>query len=117
MGTEVDSIPVEATEDLSAAQYHAIQIGGTLATTGVNAVGILQNNPASGKDATAGYARRSRYRAGAAVAAGAQLTVANSGWHITVTSGLNVIGMAMGAVSSGGIGEGIFNFANGLLIA
>lgn len=113
----LESVPVEAGADLSSAQYKAIKIDGTIAAD-ASAIGILQNKPsASGRDATAGYLGRSRYVAGAAVSAGAQLTVTTSGYMITVTSGTAVVGKALGAVSSGGIGEGIFNFATGLLIA
>jgi len=110
------SVPVDAVSDLSGSQYHAVQIGGTIATTGANAIGILQNKPEAGQDATAGFFGRSRYRAGAAVAAGAQLAVTAGGWIITATSGGYVNGKALGAINSGGIGEGIFNFAgNGTL--
>lgn len=107
----LSSVPFDAGEDLSAAQYHAVQIGGTLATTGANAIGLIQNKPESGQDGTAGFMGRSRYRAGAAVAAGAQLTVTTSGWLITATSGSYPVGKALGAIGSGGIAEGIFNFA------
>lgn len=113
----LESIPVVAGADLSAAQYKAIAIGGTIAATGVAAIGILQNKPESGEDAQLGWHGRSRYRAGGAVSAGAQLTVTTSGWFIAATSGTNVVGKALGAVSSGGIGEGLVNFAAGLIIA
>ena len=113
----LESIPVVAGADLSAAQYKAIAIGGTIAATGVAAMGILQNKPESGEDAQLGWHGRSRYRAGAAVSAGAQLTVTTSGWLITATSGTNVVGKALGAVTSGGIGEAIVGFNAGLIIA
>ena len=111
----LESIPVNAGADLSDdEQYKAIAIGGTIAATGNTTIGILQNKPKSGEDATLGYAGRSRYRAGAAVAAGGLMTVTGSGWLVTVSSGDVSVGKALGAVSSGGIGEGIFNFVNGL---
>lgn len=113
----LESIPVTAGADLSGAQYKAVVIGGTIAADGT-AVGILQNKPAaSGRDAQVGYLGRSRYVAGAGVAAGANLSVTTSGYLITTTSGSPVQGRAIGSVSSGGIGEAIVNFASGLLIA
>jgi len=109
----LESIPVVAGADLSDdEQYKAIAIGGTIAATGAAAIGLLQNKPESGEDAQLGFLGRSRYRAGGAVAAGARLTVTTSGWVTTVGSATFVVGRALGAVSSGGIGEGIFNFAN-----
>jgi len=114
----LDSIPVAAGADLSASQYKAVTMAGVIAANGNTAAGILQNKPAAtGRDATVGYLGRSRYYAGAAVAAGAQLMVTTSGWLITATSGYAVVGKARAAVSSGGIGEGVFNFATGLIIA
>lgn len=107
----LESIPVVATEDLSDTQYKAIDIDGTIAQAGTTPIGIQQNKGVSGRDITAGYAGRSRYYAGAAVAAGARLTVTTSGWFTTVASGGQIVGRALAAVSSGGIGEGIFNFA------
>jgi hypothetical protein len=109
-----ECIPVVAGEDLSAAQYHAIEIDGTIAQNGATAVGILQNNPESGEDAALAYAGRSNYRAGGAITIGARLTVTGSGWFTTVVSGDNAqcYGTALKAVSSGGIGEGMFNFTS-----
>ena len=114
----VYSIPVVAGADLSTdQQFHALIIGGTIAPSGLTAFGILQNKPKSGEDATLAYAGRSRYRAGAAVAVGAKLMVTGSGWLITATSGSAFQGHALGAVSSGGIGEAIVNFAGGYAAA
>lgn len=113
----LESIPLAAGADLSAAQYKAVVVGGTIAAD-ATALGILQNKPAaSGRDATVGFLGRSRYVANAAISAGALLTVTTSGYMSTVTSGQACIGRAIAAVSSGAIGEGIFNFASGLLIA
>ena len=113
-----EQIPVVAGADLSDdEQYKAIAVAGTIAATGATAMGLLQNKPKSGEDAALVYSGRSRYRGGAAVSAGAQLTVTTSGWLITATSGTAVIGKALTAISSGSIGEGIFDFANGIIIA
>lgn len=114
------SIPVNATENLntgsindgSGHQYKAVDVDGTIAAD-AGAIGILQNKPKSGEDATVGFMGRSRYVAGAAVAAGARITVTTSGYMITCTSGSAPLGRAIGAVGSGGIGEAIINFAGG----
>ncbi len=102
-------IQVDAAADLSAAQYHAILVGGTIAANN-SALGILQNKPESGEDAALGFFGRLRYRAGGAVAAGAGVTVTTSGWFVSVGSNQIAVGTALAAVSSGGIGEGLFNF-------
>lgn len=116
----LDSIPVEATEDLSSSvegvggQYKAINIDGTFAQAGDLPIGIQQGKAQNGDDATAGYNGRSRFVAGAAtIAAGARLTVANSGYMVTAGSGDDFVGRNLAAVASGGISEGIFNFAAG----
>ncbi len=116
------SIPVAAGGDLSAVQWRAINISGTLAATPALALGILLNKPdASGEDASLVYLGRSKYAAGGAVTAGGPLTVATSGWFVaaTVASGnsTRVVGRAMHTVVSGEIGEGLFNFVNGTLVA
>lgn len=108
----LESIPLAAGADLSASQYKAVVVAGTIAATGATAIGIQQNKPSAvGRDLTVGYLGRSRYVAAAAVAAGARLTVTTSGYMTTVVSGQAIVGRAVAAVSSGGIGEGIFNFA------
>ena len=110
-----ECIPVVAGADLNTDdhQYHVVAVAGTIAPSPVTAGGLLQNKPKSGEDASLCYAGRSRFRAGGAVTAGARLTSTASGWVTAVVSGgaSEMIGTALGAVSSGGIGEGIFNFA------
>jgi len=107
-----DVIHINAGEDLSSRQYHAINVSGTLAANPEAAMGILQNKPnASGRDASALYAGPSFYRAGGAVAAGDLLTVTTSGWFAVSNSGDQIVGRAISAVASGGSGEGVFNFA------
>ena len=107
----LESIGVDAGADLSACQYKGIAVGGTIAASGATAMGILQNKPESGEDAQLGWFGRSRFYAGAAVAAGAEITCTTSGWFITAASGTNPVGKALEAVSSGGIGEAIVCFA------
>lgn len=109
MGYEY-SIPVVAEEDLSALEFRAIEIDGTLAASNGVSVGILQNKPKNGEDATLSYFGRSRFRAGAAVTKGDRITVVASGWVTGVNSNQVAIGTALQTVTSGGIAEGIFNF-------
>jgi hypothetical protein len=109
---------VVATTDLNndLSQYHAVIIGGTIAPLGRTATGILLNKPKIGEDAQVGYSGRLRYRAGAAVTAGVLLANVASGWFTTAVSGGYTVGRALDTVTSGSIGEGIFNFATvGLL--
>ncbi len=116
------SIPVAAGEDLSSVQWRAVNISGTLAATPALALGLLMNKPdASGEDASLIYMGRSKFAAGGAITAGGPITVTTSGWLIAaaVVSGgsTRVVGRAHYTVVSGGIGEGIFNFVNGTLVA
>ncbi len=108
------SVPVNAGADLSGSQYHAIQIAGTIATAPTNTLGILQNKPESGEDATAGWLGRSRFRAGGPVTAGNRLTVGAGGWLMAVGSNELGVGTALQTVNSGAIAEGIFNFAGAI---
>lgn len=107
----LESVPVVAGADLSTMQYKAVAVGGTIAANNTGALGILQNKPISGQDATVGIAGRSRYVAGAAVSAGDRLTVTTSGFIIEANTTALGAGTALGDVASGGIGEGYFNFA------
>lgn len=103
-------IAVDAAEDLSALQYRAVDIDGTLAANNVEAFGVLQNKPENGEDASLGYFGKMRYRAGLAITRGSGVTVTASGWFVAVASNDVAIGTALAAVSSGGIGQGMFNF-------
>jgi len=105
-------ISVKAGEDLSGAQFTAIEIDGTVANTTAVARGILQNKPKSGENAALTVVGRSKYRAGGTVTAGAALTVAGSGFLSASTSGDNTLGFSIFAVASGGVTEGVFNTAS-----
>ncbi len=112
MSTQKDIIQVDAGEDLSQRQYHAVNVSGTLAADVEAAMGILQNKPdASGEDASALIVGPSFFRAGAAISAGDLVTVTTSGWFIVSDSGDQIAGKAISGVASGGIAEGRFNFA------
>lgn len=93
--------------------YHAIAVAdGQLAANPEEATGILLSKPNDGEYCAVGYAGESRYAAGAAISKGNKLTVAASGWFIAATSEDLSVGEAQGAVTSGSIGTGIFNFSN-----
>lgn len=104
-----DDIPLEAGADLTATQYKAVQIGGTIASTNTNAVGIQQNKPKSGEDLSARIHGRSRYSAGGAVTKGNRLAVTTSGWIVAVASNQFGVGIALSTVASGATGDGWFN--------
>lgn len=106
-----NNVPVAAGADLSACQYKAVAVGGTIAANNGATLGILQNKPdAVGKDATVCVFGRSRYSAGGAVTKGNRVTVTTSGWFVAVASNQLGCGTALDTVSSGGIGDGVFNF-------
>lgn len=114
MGYEAVTVSAGADMNTEAFQFHAIALDdGLVAANGGEAGGILQNKPKSGEFATLYYLGESEYRAGAAVVKGARLAVAASGWISTVASGGFSVGRALAAVASGGVGRGVFNFANG----
>lgn len=87
---------------------------GKVAATGKEAAGILlpHSKPKSGEAGSIGYLGEIDFRAGAAVAKDALLTVTTSGYFITMTvSGSFGVGRCTEAVASGGVGKGIFDFA------
>lgn len=105
------AIALRAAQDLSALQYRVIELDGTLSQNSNTAIGILQNKPQNGEDATVSYLGHFKARVGGAVVLGSRLTVAASGWLAVITSGDGVqVGRAMAVANSGGIVEGLFNF-------
>ncbi len=103
------------TEDMddAADQYLAVTFAdGKKANTGKESSGIIQNKPKSGEHGTLCFVGCSKYRAGGAIVAGSNLTVATSGYLVAPTSGHHLIGCnGATACASGAIGEGFFNFA------
>lgn len=88
-----------------------------VAANGKEAGGILlpHSKPKSGELGSIGYMGALKFRAGAAVALNAPLTVTASGYLITATaSGDFRVGRCVEAAASGGLGVGIFNFACGI---
>ena len=109
-----DSITVAAGADLRTLQYRTLAIGGTLCAVNTGR-GILQDKPNNGENCNIVYQGRSKYQAGGGtIAVGAMLSCAASGYMITATSGMKVVGFnENSAVVSGGIGHGVFNFIAG----
>lgn len=82
-----------AGEDLSGKQFHGVKLDGSnenevLAADSANEdiVGILQNKPASGEEATVMISGRSKFHANGATSIGEYLTVAGSDGDFTSTS-------------------------------
>lgn len=107
------SISIAAGADLSALQYRAVQIDGTLATTNKNAAGILQNKPQTGEHATIGYDGHLKGIAGAALTGGTDVKVSSGGFLTAVASGDSSRGKVVTAASSGSVVEILGSFISG----
>jgi hypothetical protein len=85
---------------------------GRIAQNGREAGGILLYGGRQDEHVTLGYAGVLKFTAGAAVATGRRLTVANSGYFVEAASGSYAVGRCLDtAVASGAVGTGAFNFA------
>ena len=104
-----------ASADLSSLQYRAVRVTGDLADDNAEAYGILENKPNSGDHASVAVHGVMKAYAGAAIVAGANVSVTNSGFLITAASGTGVcIGKNKNtAVASGDLFTFLGNFANG----
>lgn len=91
------------------AQYKAITVGGTIAVA-ATAIGLLQNKPKSGEDASVAYEGHMKGIAGAAITAGARLMVTTSGYVITAVGTVVPCGRALATAASGASVEGLFDF-------
>lgn len=106
-----DSIAITSSDDLSAAQYTAVDALGQTAAASENAIGLLQNKPAAaGRQAQVGYHGHMKAYAGAAITAGATVMVTTSGFIITATSAGNTCGQALTTAASGDLFDGLFSF-------
>jgi len=110
---EGECISILAGADLTAKQYRAVNIAGTLATTNKEAVGILQNKPNTGENASVAYAGHIKGIAGTALAAGVDVKVSSGGFLTAVASGDSARGKIVTAASSGGVVEFLAGFAGG----
>ena len=127
-----DIMTVQALEALDTHQYQAVTLAdGKVANNGAEANGILINKPKINEHASVAYQGISKFRAGGAISANADMTVvlsgnlltainavftvdsATAGANVSATnSGASVVGIALAAVTSGSIGTGLFDFAN-----
>lgn len=96
-------ITVIASQDLTAKQYRAITNAGAVAGAGAKALGILQNNPPSGRAATICTEHLSKAVAGATIAKDAELAADANGAFITATTGQFVLARAMESAVVGDI--------------
>jgi hypothetical protein len=104
---------IQALEDLDTHQYIAIALNdGKVANSASEAGGILQNKPKTNEFATLAYFGESKFKAGGAIAKGAEITIATSGYFTQADSNDDKVGMAKAAVTSGSVGTGYFSFPN-----
>lgn len=109
------SLQLTAGADLNAAggtgaQFKAIAVGGTIAANNSLTMGLLQNKPKNGEDATVGYFGHMKGTAGGTITAGGLVKVTTSGYLLAVTSNDIACGQAITAAASGATVEGLFNF-------
>lgn len=109
-----DDVSIAAGADLSALQYHIINVSGTICVSDLTSLGVLQNTPESGENASIAWQGYMKAKAGGTITAGARLTVTTSGTLSVVSSGdtSGVVGKAMTAAASGALVAFIGNFAN-----
>jgi Uncharacterized conserved protein (DUF2190) len=103
-------IAVSAGADLSAAQYKVIDVAGTISAANSAALGVLQNKPKSGEDASVAVLGHMKAYAGGTITKGARLKVTTSGWLVVVASGDGTCGKSLQAANSGSLVEFIGDF-------
>lgn len=104
------TLTLSADADLSDKQYHFMRLSGTKSTnqasnsTDTNYVGVLQNEPESGEQATVGRGGKMKVVAGGALSANDQITTNGSGRATGISSGTNdvVYGRVLEASSADG---------------
>jgi len=105
-----------ANENLESYQYalvvnSASNLVGRSGTAGEMCLGVLQNKPQSGENATIVMMGRCRIKAGGTIAAGNEITATASGTAAAVASGQYILGLAITGVASGGNFTGLINHA------
>lgn len=85
---------------------------GKVANTPQEATGVLYDKPASGQHGSMIIFGLAKGRVGPAVAKGARLSVALSGYFVTATSGNNDCARAWEAITSGSLGPIMFTGAS-----
>jgi hypothetical protein len=97
-----------AAADLSGKQYHFVRGSAAFATnqasdaTASSVLGVLQNKPASGREATIAFMGGSKVVAGGAITANDIITTNSSGRAATVASGQMGLGRAFEAAAADG---------------
>jgi len=101
-------IGMVASEDLSTAQYKIVNVSSgenmiaLRVAAGAGVLGVLNNKPQSGENATVTVGGLTRCFAGATVGAGNWISVTASGTGIAATSGQYILGKSITSVASGG---------------
>ena len=104
-------LSLDSGADLSASQFKAVAIGGTIAATSAAAIGIQQNRPsATGRDLTVSYFGQMKGYAGAAITLDDAVAVTTSGFLISAASGDLGVGRALTAANSGDVFKFLGNF-------
>lgn len=107
-----ESVTIESGADYrTVGQHKAVVVAGTIAATAA-AIGLIKSKPADNENLRVGYRGLMKYLAGGAVTAGVNLTVTTSGFLISAGSASGTtVGKALGTVSSGDLGLGMFDFS------
>jgi len=98
--------------DTDATLHKAVAIGGTIAGTNVAAVGLVKSKAPNGGAVTVAYNGEMKAYAGAAITAGARISVTTSGWLITSADSRSTVGRALETAASGDLFRGLFDFVN-----
>jgi hypothetical protein len=116
MATEnsLKSVTFEAAGDLSAKQYHFVDINAAkrvaaVAVLGAMADGVLQDTPdAAGRAACVAIGGKTKIVFGGTVAAGADIAASAAGAAVTAVAGNIILGTCAEGGSAGHIGSMIF---------
>ena len=91
--------------------HKALVVAGTIAGD-ATAVGILKTKPNNGEHCAVAYEGIIRAYAGAAISAGASVTVTTSGFIVSTGSASGTtVGKALEAANSGDLFKGLYSFA------
>jgi hypothetical protein len=103
-----------ASVDLAAYQYHFVKAGSVAgevtpsSTTGASVLGVLQNDPRAGEEATVRVFGTTKVKAGTAIAWGAVVTAASDGRADTfavASACTNALGIGIETISNSSFGE------------
>lgn len=105
--SERQFIGMVAGEDLSTAQYKILNVSAAntvklRVSAGAGVLGVLNNKPQNGENATVVVGGLTRCFAGGTVAAGSWISATASGTGLATTSGQYILGKSITGVASGG---------------